>query len=164
MVEGLQGVAGTDTFMGPGRVIATAKHFVGDGGTEGGKDQGDTLSSPQEVRDMHGAGYPPAIEAGVQAVMASFSSVRGEKVHGGRDLLTGALKEQIGFDGLLVGAGTPMGRSPDAPTSAAPRLSTLGSTCLWRPTAGRLCTRTRWCRCSPARSRWRGSTMRCDAS
>jgi beta-glucosidase len=112
MVEGLQGVPGTATFMGPGRVIATAKHFVGDGGTEGGKDQGDTPASPQEVRDIHGAGYPPAIEAGVQAVMASFSSVRGEKVHGSRDLLTGALKEQMRFDGLLVGDWNAHGQIP----------------------------------------------------
>jgi beta-glucosidase len=103
IVEGLQGRAGTAEFMGPGRVIATAKHFVGDGGTAGGKDQGDNPSTPAQLRDIHGAGYPPAIEAGVQAVMASFSSVRGEKVHGDRDLLTGALREQMGFDGLLVG-------------------------------------------------------------
>ncbi|HUG46443.1 MAG TPA: glycoside hydrolase family 3 N-terminal domain-containing protein, partial [Sphingomicrobium sp.] len=58
MVEGLQGPAGTREFLGPGRVIATAKHFVGDGGTQG-KDQGDNPSSPREIRDIHGAGYPP---------------------------------------------------------------------------------------------------------
>ena len=77
MVEGLQGRAGTKEFLGAGHVIATAKHFVGDGGTAGGKDQGDNPSLPEQLRDIHGAGYPPAIEAGVQAVMASFSSVRG---------------------------------------------------------------------------------------
>jgi beta-glucosidase len=103
MIEGLQGRAGTPEFMGPGRVVGTVKHFVGDGGTAGGKDQGDNLSSPQELRDIHGAGYPPAIEAGVQSVMASFSSVRGKKVHGDRDLLTGALKEDMSFNGFVVG-------------------------------------------------------------
>ncbi|WP_300974951.1 exo 1,3/1,4-beta-D-glucan glucohydrolase [Sphingomonas sp. LHG3406-1] len=103
MVEGLQGRPGTREFMGPGRVIATAKHFVGDGGTTGGKDQGDTAVSPAELRDIHGAGYGPAMKAGVQAVMASFSSVNGEKVHGSRGLLDGALKQQMGFDGLVVG-------------------------------------------------------------
>jgi beta-glucosidase len=112
MVEGLQGRAGTAEFMGPGRVIATAKHFVGDGGTAGGKDQGDNPSTPEQLRDIHGAGYPPAIEAGVQAVMASFSSVRGEKVHGDRDLLTGALKQDMGFDGLLVGDWNAHGQVP----------------------------------------------------
>lgn len=103
MIEGLQGRAGTPEFMGPGHVVGTVKHFVGDGGTAGGKDQGDNPSTPEQLRDIHGAGYPPAIEAGVQSVMASFSSVRGEKVHGDRDLLTGALKEDMSFNGFVVG-------------------------------------------------------------
>ncbi|HEY0026742.1 MAG TPA: exo 1,3/1,4-beta-D-glucan glucohydrolase [Allosphingosinicella sp.] len=112
MVEGLQGKGGTREFMGPGRVIATAKHFVGDGGTAGGKDQGDNVSRARDLRDIHGAGYPPAIEAGVQSVMASFSSVRGEKVHGDRDLLTVALKEDMNFDGLVVGDWNAHGQVP----------------------------------------------------
>jgi beta-glucosidase len=120
MVEGLQGRARSRDFMGPGRVIATAKHFVGDGGTLGGKDQGDNPASPAELRDIHGAGYPPAIEAGVQAVMASFSSVRGEKVHGDRDLLTGALKEEMGFDGLVVGDWNAHGQVPGCTNVSCP--------------------------------------------
>jgi beta-glucosidase len=120
MVEGLQGRAGTAEFMGHGRVIATAKHFVGDGGTAGGKDQGDNPSTPRQLRDIHGAGYPPAIEAGVQAVMASFSSVRGEKVHGDRDLLTGALKRDMGFEGLLVGDWNAHGQVPGCSNVSCP--------------------------------------------
>ncbi|QNM81867.1 glycoside hydrolase family 3 protein [Sphingomonas sabuli] len=103
IVEGLQGKAGTDAFLGDGKVIATAKHFVGDGGTAGGKDQGDTPGDAATLRDIHGAGYPVAIAAGVQSIMASFSSVGGKKVHGDRDLLTVALKDQMRFDGLVVG-------------------------------------------------------------
>src|SRR5205085_7383425 len=101
MVEGLQGKAGTKAFLGPGKVIATVKHFVGDGGTAGGKDQGDNPSSDEQIRDIHGAGYPPAIEAGVQSVMASFSAVRGVRMHGHRALLTDALKGDMHFDGLV---------------------------------------------------------------
>lgn len=112
MVEGLQGHAGTPGFLGAGKVISTAKHFAGDGGTLGGKDQGDNASTPAQLRDIHGAGYQPAIEAGVQSVMASFSSVRGEKVHGDRDLLTVALKEQMGFDGFVVGDWNAHGQVP----------------------------------------------------
>jgi|tagenome__1003787_1003787.scaffolds.fasta_scaffold20987870_4 beta-glucosidase len=112
MVEGLQGRAGTKNFLGRGHVIATAKHFVGDGGTAGGKDQGDNRSSPAQLRDIHGAGYPPAIAAGVQAVMASFSEVRGQKVHGDKALLTGALKQDMHFDGLLVGDWNAHGQVP----------------------------------------------------
>ena len=120
MVEGLQGRPGTDEFMGPGRVIATAKHFVGDGGTAAGKDQGDNPSTPERLRDIHGAGYPPAIEAGVQAVMASFSSVRGEKVHASHDLLTGALKQDMGFDGLVVGDWNAHGQVPGCTNTSCP--------------------------------------------
>jgi beta-glucosidase len=112
MVEGLQGTPGTPGFLRAGKVIATAKHFVGDGGTAGGKDQGDNPSSGTELRDIHGAGYPPAIEAGVQAVMASFSSVGGVKVHGDKALLTGALKEDMHFDGLVVGDWNAHGQVP----------------------------------------------------
>ena len=112
MVEGLQGRPGTPGFLGAGKVISSAKHFVGDGGTAGGKDQGDNPSTPEQLRDIHGAGYPPAIEAGVQAIMASFSSVRGEKTTGDRDLLTVALKEDMNFDGFVVGDWNAHGQVP----------------------------------------------------
>ena len=102
MVEGVQGRAGTRDFMSAGHVIATAKHFLGDGGT-GGKDQGDTIADEAVLRDVHSAGYPPAIRAGALTVMASFSSWNGAKMHGNRTLLTGVLKERMGFDGLVVG-------------------------------------------------------------
>ncbi len=103
MVRGLQGDAGTPGFLDPSRVLATAKHFVGDGGTLGGKDQGDNLSSEEELRDVHGAGYVAAIEAGVQTVMASYNSWHGRKLHGYGELLTGVLKGRMGFDGFVVG-------------------------------------------------------------
>ncbi len=103
MVKGLQGVAGTPNFLDGKHVIATAKHFLGDGGTAGGKDQGDNLSSETELRDIHGAGYFSAIEAGVQTVMASFSSWQGRKIHGNSELLTDVLKVRMGFDGFVVG-------------------------------------------------------------
>ena len=126
MVEGLQGRAGTPEFLGPGKVISTAKHFVGDGGTLNGKDQGDNTSSPQQLRDIHGAGYPPAIQAGVQSVMASFSSVRGEKVHGDADLLTVGLKQQMGFDGLVVGDWNAHGQVPGCSNTSCPQSINAG--------------------------------------
>lgn len=101
-VEGLQGRVGKD-FMAADHVLATAKHFVGDGGTDDGVDRGDVAIIEQALRDIHAPGYVSAIEAGVQTIMASFSSWRGLKLHGHRDLLTGVLKEQMGFDGLVVG-------------------------------------------------------------
>jgi beta-glucosidase len=126
MVEGLQGRPGTADFMGAGRVLATAKHFVGDGGTLGGRDQGDNPSSPSLLRDIHGAGYPPAIQAGVQAIMASFSSVRGEKVHGSRGLLTGIVRDQLGFDGLVVGDWNAHGQVEGCTNTSCPQAFNAG--------------------------------------
>jgi beta-glucosidase len=103
MVQGLQGEAGSAEFLGDGRVVACAKHFLGDGGTAAGVDRGDNLASEAELRDLHGAGYIAAVEAGAQTVMASFSSWQGRKMHGNRELLTDVLKDRLGFDGFVVG-------------------------------------------------------------
>ena len=102
VVTGLQGQLGTAQFLDSSHVIATPKHFVGDGGT-GGRDQGDNRSSEAELRDIHAAGYPAAIAAGAQAVMASFSSWQGTKIHGNHGLLTDVLKGRMQLDGLVIG-------------------------------------------------------------
>lgn len=102
-VEGLQGKIGSSEFLDPDHVIATAKHFVGDGGTFDGRDQGDNRSTEPELRDIHAAGYYPAIAAGVQSVMASFNSFHGRKMHGFPEMLTGVLVGRMGFDGFVVG-------------------------------------------------------------
>lgn len=102
MVLGLQGAPGSSQFLDSSHVLATPKHFVGDGGT-GGKDQGDNTSSESELRDIHGAGYPPAITAGAQAVMASFSSWHGIRMTGYKALLTDVLKDRMSFDGFVIG-------------------------------------------------------------
>ena len=103
MVRGLQGEPGAEDFLRGEHVIATAKHYIGDGGTLEGRDQGDTRASEADLRDIHGAGYPAAIGAGVQVVMTSFSSWQGHKVHGHKGLITDVLKERMGFDGFVVG-------------------------------------------------------------
>ncbi|MFC3114583.1 glycoside hydrolase family 3 protein [Cellvibrio fontiphilus] len=103
MVEGLQGEGGSENFLTNNHVIATAKHFIGDGGTLNGVDRGPTQGDEQHLRDIHGAGYFSALESGVQAVMASFTSWDGTRMHGHKYLLTDVLKGQMGFDGLVVG-------------------------------------------------------------
>lgn len=112
IIGGLEGKAGTPSFLDAGHVIATAKHFLGDGGTHGGKDQGDARISEAALRDIHGAGYPPAIEAGVQVVMVSFSSWNGIKMAGNKDLITGVLKQRMGFDGIVLGDWNAHGQVP----------------------------------------------------
>lgn len=103
MVEGLQGKRGSGDYLREGRVIATAKHFFGDGGTEQGVDQGDVNGDLDDLLAIHAAPYPATIAAGVETVMASFNSINGRKMHGNKDLLTGVLRDQLGFEGLVVG-------------------------------------------------------------
>ncbi len=103
MVRGLQGDPRSDGFLRPPHVMATAKHFLGDGGTTEGRDQGDTRVPQTVLRDVHAAPYVPAIEAGLQSVMASYNSFNGEKLHGHRGLLTDVLKARMGFGGFVVG-------------------------------------------------------------
>jgi beta-glucosidase len=112
MVEGLQGAAGDLGFFADGTIVATAKHFIGDGGTFGGVDQGDNRASEEDLRDIHGAGYLAAIEAGVQTVMVSFSSWHGRKMHGFGELLTEVLKDRMGFDGIVIGDWNGHGQVP----------------------------------------------------
>lgn len=102
IVEGLQGTP-DDDFMGNERVISSVKHFLGDGGTVGGDDQGNNISDEQSLFDIHAQGYVNGLSAGAQTVMASFNSWRGDKIHGNKYLLTTVLKERMGFDGLVVG-------------------------------------------------------------
>jgi beta-glucosidase len=95
-IEGLQGD------LGDGAVVACLKHWVGDGGTHLGVDQGDTLLSEAELRAVHIAPYLPALRAGALTVMASYNSWNGLKCHGHRRLLTDILKGELGFEGLVV--------------------------------------------------------------
>jgi beta-glucosidase len=116
MVRGLQNLAPAPDAKKPYGVLATAKHFVGDGGTWKGIDQGVNLSPEKELINVHGQGYFGAMSAGVQSVMASFHSwldapagtptrtqIQDAKIHGSKYLLTDVLKEKMGFDGLVVG-------------------------------------------------------------
>ena len=102
-VEGLQGKPGTAGFLGDDRVMSTVKHFLGDGGTTDGKDQGDTRTSEAELSAVHNAGYVTAVAAGAQSVMASFNSFHGEKLHGHKPLMTDVLKGRMHFGGFIVG-------------------------------------------------------------
>ena len=102
MVLGLQGEPGTAGFLDSVHILATAKHFIGDGAT-GGRDEGDDRLTEAQLRDTQFAGYPAAVSAGVQAVMTSLSSWQGVRMaaHGG--LLTDVLKGRLHFDGLIIG-------------------------------------------------------------
>ncbi len=112
MTLGLQGPIIAGQPLAANRVAATAKHFLADGGTAEGRDQGDALISESELVARHAQGYPAAIDAGALTVMASFSSWNGVKHHGNPTLLTDVLKGRMGFSGLVVGDWNGHGQVP----------------------------------------------------
>lgn len=109
-IRGLQRTDLTD----PTSVIASAKHYIGDGGTEFGSskqnimgvpyllDQGDMVVDEATLRELFLPPYEAAIKAGARNVMVSFSSWRGTKLHAHQYLLTGVLKGELGFTGFVV--------------------------------------------------------------
>lgn len=103
MVEGIQGdirVKGADRSE---KIVATAKHYLGDGGTTNGVDRGDTMLSESELKRIHAAGYITALNSDVMTTMASFNSWNGDRMHGHEYLLTDVLKERMNFQGFVVG-------------------------------------------------------------
>ncbi|RQW89262.1 beta-glucosidase [Micromonospora globispora] len=98
LITGLQGA----TLGGPTSVLATAKHYVGDGGTTGGDDQGNTELTEAELRAIHLPPFQAAVQRGVGSVMISYSSWNGGKMHGNQYLITTVLKGELGFSGFVV--------------------------------------------------------------
>lgn len=103
-VRGLQG-----SLTGHEDVLATAKHFIGDGGTFEGIDQGEARTGERTLISTHAQGYFGALDADVQTVMISYSSWTDSdartphgKMHGNRYLITDVLKGRLAFDGLVV--------------------------------------------------------------
>lgn len=138
MVKGLQGRADLD-FLAEGRVISTVKHFIGDGGTEEGDDQGNNIADEQTLFDVHAQGYVGGLTAGAQSVMASFNSWHGEKSHGSRYLLTEVLKQNMGFDGFVVGDWNGHGQIEGCSNDSCPQAVNAGldvfmvPTSAWKP-------------------------------
>lgn len=126
LVEGLQGRPGSPEFLDEDHVVAGAKHFIADGGTEEGEDQGDARLSERELIEIHNPGYVAAMEAGVQNIMASFSSWNGEKVHGHRYLLTDVLKQRMGFGGFVVSDWNAHDHLPECSRESCPEAINAG--------------------------------------
>ena len=123
-IYGLQGSG--ESFLADNKIIGTAKHFIGDGGTALNSseayilDQGDTRVDEQTLKKIHGTPYYSALDACVQTVMASFNSWNGKKVHGDYYLLTEVLKNQMAFDGFVVGDWNGHGQIPGCSNGSCP--------------------------------------------
>ncbi|MFE6488242.1 glycoside hydrolase family 3 N-terminal domain-containing protein [Streptomyces sp. NPDC057757] len=117
IIQGLQGRANGKDLSDSDRILATAKHFVGDGGTEYGSstsgtytiDQGITKVTKQELEAVHLAPYQDAIDRGVGSVMPSYSSldILGDdvgpvKMHANAAMINGVLKDRMDFDGFVI--------------------------------------------------------------
>ncbi|MDR3458785.1 MAG: glycoside hydrolase family 3 N-terminal domain-containing protein [Verrucomicrobiae bacterium] len=96
------GLQGKQLSAEPASVLACAKHFIGDGGTTNGVDEGNTVCDEATLRKIHLPPYQATIKAGVGSIMVSYSSWNGVKMHGNKYLLTNVLKGELGFQGFLV--------------------------------------------------------------
>ena len=130
-INGLQD--GATKRIGGSGVIATAKHFIGDGGTAKGLDQGVNPSSEADMINLHGQGYYGALAAGAQTVMASFNSwtntdlgINEGKVHGSDKILNQILKGKMGFDGLVVSDWNGIGQVTGCTNASCPRAINAG--------------------------------------
>jgi beta-glucosidase len=103
LITGLQG----DSLAGRRSIMATAKHYVGDGGTLGGKDQGDTVGDDAALRKIHLPPFEEAVKRNVASVMVSYSSWNGRKMHGNETLIRDHLRAPrsaggLGFQGIVI--------------------------------------------------------------
>ena len=128
-IRGLQG----GLQPGPGGVIGTAKHFIGDGATDAGRDQGVAKVTEAEMINVHSQGYYGALAAGAQTVMASFNSwtnaeigIEVGKMHGSRAMLTDVLKGKLGFDGVVVSDWNGIGQVPGCTNASCPQAINAG--------------------------------------
>lgn len=97
----VRGYQGAD-LSAPDRVAACAKHFAAYGGAEGGRDYNTVDVSEQRLRNLYLPPFLAAVDAGAATVMAAFNTVNGVPAHGNTHTLTGILKTEWGFDGVVV--------------------------------------------------------------
>ncbi|XP_024544818.1 uncharacterized protein LOC9644519 isoform X1 [Selaginella moellendorffii] len=121
IIQGLQGSpppshpSGYPYVGGPSKVVACAKHFVGDGGTVKGIDENNTVTTYRQLVQVHMGPYLDAIAMGVSTIMISYSSFNGIKMHANRFLVTEVLKNRLGFQGFLISDWEAIDRITDPP-------------------------------------------------
>ncbi|WP_456278780.1 glycoside hydrolase family 3 protein [Bacillus sp. AK128] len=102
IVEGLQGMPSDRDFLKGENVASSIKHFVGDGLTLNGIDQGNVTEYSEEELGVYIQPFKEAIDAGARTVMVTFSSINGLKTHGDYHMITEVLKGELGFTGFVI--------------------------------------------------------------
>ncbi|XP_058009005.1 uncharacterized protein LOC110640246 isoform X2 [Hevea brasiliensis] len=108
IIAGLQGQPpeghpnGYPFVAGRNNIIACAKHFVGDGGTYRGINEGNTILSYEDLERIHMVPFLDCISQGISTIMASYSSWNGHQLHAHHFLLTEVLKDKLGFQGVVL--------------------------------------------------------------
>ena len=138
MIRGLQGAPSTSPILAGPYVAASTKHYLADGGTTDGRDQGDAAISELELRLIHGAPYIPAIENGVATIMTSFSSWNGVKLSAHRGLVTDVLKGRMNFDGMVITDWNAHGQVAGCSNASCPRAVDAGIDMFMAPDSWRM--------------------------
>lgn len=138
MIRGLQGPPSTSPILAGPHVAASTKHYLADGGTTDGRDQGDAAISELELRLIHGAPYIPAIENGVATIMTSFSSWNGVKLSAHRGLVTNVLKGRMNFDGMVITDWNAHGQVAGCSNASCPRAVDAGIDMFMAPDSWRM--------------------------
>ncbi|WP_226698585.1 glycoside hydrolase family 3 protein [Qipengyuania flava] len=138
MIRGLQGPPSTSPILAGPHVAASTKHYLADGGTTDGRDQGDAAISELELRLIHGAPYIPAIENGVATIMTSFSSWNGVKLSAHRGLVTDVLKGRMNFDGMVITDWNAHGQVAGCSNASCPRAVDAGIDMFMAPDSWRM--------------------------
>ena len=97
-VRGFQG----DDLRAPDAVLATAKHFVAYGAAEAGRDYNVADISERTLHELYLPPFKAAVDAGAQSIMAAFNEIAGVPMHAHQPLIEDLLREQWGWEGLLV--------------------------------------------------------------
>ena len=98
VVKGFQG----DDYSAPDKLVACAKHYVGYGSAEGGRDYDNGEISEPTLRDIYLPPFESAVKSGVGTLMSAFLDLNGIPATGNRRLLTDVLRGEWGFDGFVV--------------------------------------------------------------
>jgi beta-glucosidase len=108
----VRGLQGTDANMQGDKIVACAKHYIGDGGTTGGVNAGNTECNEAFLRAVHLPPYLRALDANVGTFMTSFSTWNGAKCVTHSWLITNLLKNELGFDGFVISDWEDIGSTP----------------------------------------------------